>query len=103
MKPIACLLFVALLLSFHFSCRKESSIPINNDIVETLPPVQTAVSTSISGNCGGFYKALPARYDSTTKKYPLLIFLHGAGEIGNGTTDLPKVLSNAVPKLINNH
>lgn len=70
--------------------------------VETAPPVQTAVNTTVNGNCGGYFKALPAGYDGTTKKYPLLIFLHGMGELGNGTSDLPKVLNNAVPKLLKN-
>src|SRR5690606_24848367 len=70
------------------------------DIIETLPPVQVAVHYNVTANCAGFYRALPARYDSTTKHYPLLMFLHGAGEMGNGTTDLPKVLKNAVPNLI---
>jgi parallel beta-helix repeat protein len=30
----------------------------------------------------------------------LLIFIHGIGELGNGTTQLPRVLKNAVPRLI---
>ena len=72
-----------------------------NDKPETAPAVQTAVTAGVSARIAGFYKALPARYDSTTKKYPLLIFLHGVGELGNGTTDLPRLLSNAVPKLLN--
>jgi predicted peptidase len=71
------------------------------DIPEKLPPIQTPVSVDVNSNLGGFYKALPARYDSTTKKYPLLIFIHGLGELGNGTTDLKKALYNGVPKLIN--
>jgi predicted peptidase len=91
---------ILLLFVVNFSCKKNS---INNDVVETSPPVQTAISVTVSPNCGGFYQALPANYNSTTKKYPLLIFLHGYGELGNGTTDLPKVLNNAVPKLINEH
>ena len=104
MKPTNCFsLTIIVLLIICFSCKKENGVNnINNDITETLPLVQTAVSTDVNANCAGFYKALPARYDSTTKKYPLLIFLHGSGETGNGTTDLPKVLNNAVPNLIKN-
>jgi predicted peptidase len=105
MKATSCfsLILIVLLTSICFSCKKENRVDnTNNDIIETLPLVQTAVSTDVNANCGGFYKALPARYDSTTKKYPLLIFLHGSGETGNGTTDLPKVLNNAVPNLIKN-
>lgn len=108
MKPaIVRLLCTLLLYSTFISCKKENAgLDAGNgtkpdlDIIETLPPVQVAVHYDISANCAGFYRALPARYDSTPKRYPLLIFLHGSGEMGNGTTDLPKVLKNAVPALI---
>lgn len=89
------------------ACKKEdaASIPGSTtkpdlDIAETLPPVQVPVSYNLTTNCAGFYKALPARYDSTSKRYPLIVFLHGSGEMGNGTTDLPKVLKNSIPNLI---
>jgi predicted peptidase len=86
-------------------CKKEGSTAANaaNNIPETSPAVQTAVTADVSSQIGGFYKALPARYDSTTKKYPLLVFLHGVGETGNGTTDLSRLLVNAVPKLLDQH
>lgn len=80
---------------------KTNSIDVANNIAETKPAVQSAVITDINSNIGGFYKALPARYDSTTKKYPLLVFLHGVGELGNGNSDLSKLLGNAVPALLN--
>ncbi|MDE3247493.1 MAG: dienelactone hydrolase family protein [Bacteroidota bacterium] len=86
------------------ACKKEnagsSAAELANNQPETKPAVQTAVSTGIGARVGGFYQALPARYDSTTKKYPLLVFLHGVGELGNGTTDLPKLLNTAVPRLL---
>ncbi|HSE56879.1 MAG TPA: PKD domain-containing protein [Candidatus Paceibacterota bacterium] len=46
----------------------------------------------------GFYESLPRGYNNdTNRKWPLMIFLHGIGERGNGTTELPKLLSgNAV-------
>lgn len=110
------LCYTIILSAILFSCKKDAvdlSKEVNPeqtdpqtkpdvDIIETAPPVQVAISQKITDNCFGFYRALPARYDSTTKKYPLLIFLHGSGEMGNGTTELSKVLVNAVPKLINN-
>jgi predicted peptidase len=84
-------------------CKKSSMSAATSadNTPETAPAVQTAVSADVNASIGGFYKALPARYDSTTKKYPLLIFLHGVGETGNGTTDLSRLLVNAVPKLLN--
>ncbi len=84
-------------------CKKDNSTAsaMINDLPETSPAVQTSVTANISSRIGGFYRAMPARYDSTTKKYPLLVFLHGVGEVGNGTSDLSRLLVNAVPKLLN--
>lgn len=88
---------------FLASCKKDNAnaVVLTDNIAETAPAVQTAVTADVSPNIGGFYKALPARYDSTKKKYPLLVFLHGVGETGNGSTDLSRLLVNAVPKLLN--
>lgn len=59
----------------------------------------TARTIAIDSNCHGFYEYLPADYDAA-KKYPVIIFLHGMGELGNGGTDLPKVLRHGLPKLL---
>jgi predicted peptidase len=102
LQLIFALLCSAVLLN---GCKKEAAVtnPDNNsnNLTETKPAVQTAVTADITGNIGGFYKSLPANYNTNTKRYPLLVFLHGAGEVGNGTTDLPKLLVNAVPELLN--
>jgi predicted peptidase len=67
---------------------------------ETEPPVLTPVSFDISTNIKGYYKSLPARYAESTEKYPVIIYFHGGGQYGNGTTDLPLVLTEGIPKLI---
>lgn len=56
---------------------------------------------SMTALSNGFYEYLPEGYSSGNQKYPLLIFFHGAGERGNGTTQLSSVLRNGPPKLIN--
>jgi predicted peptidase len=56
------------------------------------------VHFSINKNVGGYYEALPVSYDSTDKKYPLLLFLHGGGELGDGDSQLPLILKNSVTK-----
>ncbi len=62
---------------------------------------QKAVVANIGTNIGGFYESLPVNYDSEpTKKFPLIIFMHGAGEVGNGTTQISRVAANGIPKLI---
>jgi len=48
----------------------------------------------------GYLEYLPQNYSSNNTTYPVLIFLHGAGERGNGTSDLTKVKKNGPPKLI---
>lgn len=47
------------------------------------------------GSVNGYYVSLPPNYQANpTKKYPLLIALHGKGEKGDGSaTDMPKLLS----------
>jgi predicted peptidase len=42
----------------------------------------------------GFVEYLPQGYDENGPEFPLMIMLHGLGEIGNGTTDLSKVRWN---------
>lgn len=50
----------------------------------------------------GYLEHLPSDYDQSTDHYPVLIFLHGAGERGNGTSDLSRVKKNGPPKYIEN-
>ena len=52
------------------------------------------VNTTLSSNINGFYVYTPDNYDQTTKKYPLLINIHGLGENGTGQSQLNKILSN---------
>ena len=113
MKSRAYALIITVIISITFlsSCKKDSAAPGGDgdngtkpdlNVAETIKPIQTAISTTINANCKGFYSAVPGHYDSNSRKYPLMVFIHGVGELGNGTTDLPKVLSNAMPNLIKN-
>jgi predicted esterase len=54
-------------------------------------------------NSNGFYEYLPKGYVEGTAKYPLIVSLHGDGELGNGTTQLPILLNDAIPMYINQH
>ena len=45
----------------------------------------------------GYYVFLPEDY-SPEKKYPMVVFLHGAGERGNGKDELCKIQKHALPK-----
>jgi poly(3-hydroxybutyrate) depolymerase len=44
----------------------------------------------------GFLEFRPSDYG--TQKHPLIIFLHGIGERGNGTSQINSVAANAIPK-----
>jgi pimeloyl-ACP methyl ester carboxylesterase len=63
---------------------------------------QTArANTIIDTYCHGFYESLPLDYGSTGTSYPLMIFLHGDGEIGDGSPSaLTTVLRHGPPMLI---
>lgn len=63
--------------------------------------VQRALGTTTAKQ--GYYEYLPPSY-STSKKYPLMIFLHGLGENGDGkATQLERVVKNGPPMLIKNN
>jgi len=59
-----------------------SSADAANNVPETAPAVHTQVVTYVNNNVAGFYQSVPARYNLTTKKYPLILFIHGIGELG---------------------
>ncbi|UAY52775.1 T9SS type A sorting domain-containing protein [Ferruginibacter albus] len=51
----------------------------------------------------GYYEYLPTGYSTSGRAYPLLIFMHGLGELGDGSpSQLPYVLRNGPPMQINN-
>jgi predicted peptidase len=78
--------------------RPDSAPPVK--LEETDPPVLTAIVDSISDNIGGYYEALPARYNESNEKYPTIIDFHGGGQYGDGDTDLAKVIKLGIPKLL---
>lgn len=63
---------------------------------------QKPVTVKLHNNLGGYLESLPVGYDANPKKkYPLIIFFHGIGEVGNGSAaSLEKVAANGIPKLI---
>src|SRR6476661_4575316 len=85
---LPCTLF--LLFVFLFSQQGNSQ-------VQTLRP-----NVYINAECNGFAEYLPEGYNTGTQTYPLLIFIEGIGETGNGSlTDLQKLYNNGPPKYIN--
>src|SRR5829696_8411157 len=66
--------------------------------VQTMRP-----NVAINANCNGYVEYLPEGYATSGQTYPLLVFLEGIGETGDGSlTDLQKLLNNGPPMYINN-
>ena len=58
-------------------------------------------NTSMVSNSGGYYEYLPEGYSTSTEKYPVIVFIHGMYEKGNGgTSELPRILGFGLPKKI---
>src|SRR5688500_2361641 len=71
--------------------------------LSSIAQVQTPRHTTINPFVHGFYEYLPQGYNQSSATYPLIIFFHGAGERGDGSpSQLPRILANGVPKMINN-
>ncbi len=75
--------------------------------LENLPTdiggIHNAYPLGITAAVYGYYAYLPSVYFKNGPKYPLLLFLHGAGEKGNSANDakvLDIVLRNGPPLLI---
>jgi len=104
---------VAAVAMFTASCRKdvqrqpdeinlpETAIAATQDnLPETEAPQVKIISNKVGNNVSGYIAGLPARYDATTKNYPLLIFIHGMGQLANGNAKLSSVQSLGVTKLL---
>lgn len=67
------------------------------------PGQHTPVLKSENTSGFGFYEYLPQDFDpDSDEKYPLLIFLHGLGENGNGENELSRVIRSGPPKYVEN-
>src|SRR5215213_9156289 len=69
--------------------------------LQNFAQVQTARYVSMISNSNGYYEYLPQGYDVSTQNYPLILFCHGVGELGNGSpAQLPRLFNAGLPKLI---
>ena len=69
---------------------------------QTFTPRYT---TAIHPNVNGFYEYLPAGYNlpqNANKKYPVIFYFHGGGELGSvSSNNLEKLKQSALPLIIN--
>jgi len=64
--------------------------------------VQTAKYVAMGHNTNGYYEYLPQGYDpNSSTTYPVIIFCHGIGELGDGSQwGLPRLLNTGLPAII---
>lgn len=95
-----------------FSCKKSDVSPSSTttptpvvkppdapQITSVLYPVTRPVGNAVEG----YYIGLPSNYSQTTTRYPVLIYIPGAGQFGNGSIDLPLLLKDGPAELIDEH
>lgn len=76
-----------------------SSTPLVSEQTQPTAGEQVSMTTNVSGTTKQNYLLyLPKDYSAGATKYPLMLFLHGAGERGDNKLDLVKV--HGPPKLI---
>jgi len=90
-KPINYLLLTAALVNTW--CQLSAQTLIGNQVPASL-------QITSYGSTQNALVSLPDDYNETTTKYPLLIFLHGSGEVGKSTADLSKELKAGLPLII---
>lgn len=102
MRSLNYILAAVILVSAGTSCRKKLSAETiaANMTVETAPMVLQPHVEKVGPMIGGYYSGTPSLYPKTSKNYPLLLSLHGGGQLGNGNADLPFVLNDGVPLLL---
>ena len=67
-------------------------------VAQQVQVAKTIPNASSPEGLIGFLEFRPSDYGS--QKHPLIIFLHGAAEGGNGTSDIGKVAWNSLPNLL---
>jgi predicted esterase len=84
MKPltlIACVLLASCVKTTYLNGPDQTDNNSFDTITETALPIHTPRVVTVNSNCKGYYETLPSLYSKTTKRYPLIIFIHGIGEL----------------------
>jgi predicted peptidase len=93
--------FVLILIVLLFACKKAYlDKPSPKPQVDPASMILKGFTAGIGANIGGYYAGIPGAYDHETNSYPLLLYMHGGGQFGNGDVDLPNLLSEGIPALL---
>jgi predicted peptidase len=82
-----------------FSCGEKDIEPTIVPL-QSSPPVLRPVITQVNEQIKGFYEAIPESYNTSIDRLPAMIFIHGAGQFGNGKNDLPMLLQEGITQLL---
>ncbi len=88
----------------HRSCLSRYFILFAFFFLTSVLKAQTFLpkTVNVSSQCHGYWEYLPINYNSTTTKYPLIIYIPGAGGYGNGSaSSLNPILNESLPYYIN--
>src|SRR5688572_3284470 len=100
---------ISMLQTLPFTGRRISKLVVSalfffffaNDVNSQCGPYGSLRGTRISNInvAGGYYNGLihwlPSDYNTTTQDYPVIIYFHGAGAVGNGSaTDLCEIFTD---------
>lgn len=83
------------------ACKKDKVPPVP-EVIETEPAVLTKRKLSLKEPFRGYYEGLPANYSKSNKTYPMLVFLHGLGQRGDGDGQLHLVGLDGLGQLLEN-
>jgi len=73
---------------------------MQNARVETDAPAVNVITSEIGSNISGYVAGVPALYESTSKNYPLLVFMHGMGQLASSNAKLNSVTELGVTRLL---
>ncbi|MBS1751147.1 MAG: T9SS type A sorting domain-containing protein [Bacteroidetes bacterium] len=89
-RPISIIRNLAITSTFLLCCIFSSLNTFSQSYQSSYNPV----TTNIYSNVGGYMESLPNDYAANpSKRYPLIIFLHGSGELGNGSASSLTILN----------
>src|ERR1700676_2374305 len=90
----------------HFSLSVLKYLIVLTGISITLSlkaQTHTPRTVNVSPNCHGYWEYLPANYNSTTTKYPVIIYMHGGASYGDGSASSLNIMlqNEGIPYYIN--
>lgn len=98
LRKNAWLAFILVVVFSH--CRKKMLQTKTEELPQPEWHMLLPVIWQVNAAFGGYYVALPPHYFENTDTLPLLVFLHGLGQMGNGSTELPYITYDGIGKLI---